>query len=95
MLCPEEQHFDRRAQPTTAPAVKVLRYLQTHTWDTVKVLHLQRKLHSELETVMHYYLRHILERNLKSVDFLNRLRGEGAKFAPDVGTLSRGDGGTQ
>jgi DNA repair protein RecO (recombination protein O) len=87
LLCPEEQHLDRRAQPITAPAVKVLRYLQTHSWDTVRVLHLQRKLHAELETVMHYNLRHILERNLKSVDFLNRLRGEGAKFAPHGGTI--------
>jgi hypothetical protein len=59
-----------------------LRYLQSHNWDTVKVLHLQRRLHTELEAVMHYYLRHTLERNLKSVDFLNLLRGEGAQFAP-------------
>ena len=34
---------------------------------------------------MHYYLRYTLERNLKSVAFLNRLRGEGAQFAPDKG----------
>jgi len=33
-----------------------------------------------LETVMHYYLTHILERNLKSVDFLHRLRHEAALF---------------
>ena len=43
LLCPDDQHADRRAQPITAPAVKVLRYLQSHNWDTVKVLHLQRK----------------------------------------------------
>ena len=77
LLCPEDRDLDRRAQPITAPAVKVLRYLQTHNWDTVKVLQLQRKLHAELETIMQYNLRHILERNLKSVDFLNRLRVEG------------------
>jgi DNA repair protein RecO (recombination protein O) len=82
LLCPDDRHSDRRAQPITAPAVKVLRYLQSHNWDTVKVLHLQRRLHTELEAVMHYYLRHTLERNLKSVDFLNLLRGEGAQFAP-------------
>jgi hypothetical protein len=30
---------------------------------------------------MHFYLTHILERNLKSVDFLHRLRREAELFA--------------
>ena len=62
-------------------AVKVLRYLQSRDWDTVHVLQLKRPLHRELEKVMGIYLSYILERNLKSVDFLHRLRREGALFA--------------
>jgi hypothetical protein len=31
---------------------------------------------------MHHYLTFVLERNLKSVDFLHRLRREAALFAP-------------
>lgn len=83
VLCPNCRAADRSAKPTSAIAVKVLRYLQTRPWDTVKTLQLKRPLHAELETIMHYYLTHILERNLKSVDFLNRLREEAALFAAD------------
>ena len=80
VLCPDCHEADRRAQPISAVAVKVLRYLQTRPWDTVKVLQLKRPLHSELENIMYHYLTYILERNLKSVDFLHRLRQEAALF---------------
>jgi DNA repair protein RecO (recombination protein O) len=83
LLCPDCRGADRSAKPISAVAVKVLRYLQTRSWDTVKSLQLKRPLHAELETIMHFYLTYILERNLKSVDFLNRLREEAALFAPD------------
>jgi hypothetical protein len=45
-------------------------------------LQLRRPLHSELEALMHHYLTFTLERNLRSVDFLHRLRQEAALFAP-------------
>jgi DNA repair protein RecO (recombination protein O) len=80
LLCPDCQEKDRRARPIKAVAVKVLRYLQTREWQTVSALNLKHHLHRELETLMHYYLTYILERNLKSVDFLHRLRREGALF---------------
>jgi DNA repair protein RecO (recombination protein O) len=83
VLCPTCRAADRTAKPISAIAVKVLRYLQTRPWDTVKSLQLKRPLHTELETIMHYYLTHILERNLKSVDFLNRLREEAALFSSE------------
>ncbi len=76
LLCPGCREDDRRAQPISAPAVKVLRYLQTRSWDVVNSLHLRRELHAELEKIMHMYLRQVLERNLRSVDFLHRLRQE-------------------
>jgi DNA repair protein RecO (recombination protein O) len=78
VLCPNCQTADRRAQPITAVAVKVLRYLQSRDWQTVKVLQLKRPLHRELETLMQYYLTYTLERNLKSVDFLHHLRQQAA-----------------
>lgn len=78
LLCPNCRTADRRAQPASAAAVKVLRYLQSRPYDTVRLLRLRRPLHTELEQLMHHYLTHILERNLKSVDFLHRLRQEAA-----------------
>ncbi len=80
VLCLDCHEADRRAKPISAVAVKVLRYLQTRSWETVKVLQLKRPLHSELENIMYHYLTYILERNLKSVDFLHRLRQEAALF---------------
>lgn len=80
LLCPGCLSADRRAVPITAPAVKVLRYLQTRPWDTVRVLKLRPALLHELERVMHNYLTHILERDLKSAEFLRRLRHEAQLF---------------
>jgi DNA repair protein RecO (recombination protein O) len=85
LLCPNCGESDRRARPISAAAVKVLRYLQSRQWDTIKALQLRRPLHTELETVMHHYLTYILERNLKSIDFLHRLRQEAALLAPAEG----------
>ena len=81
LLCPDCRNSDRNAMPISSIAVKVLRYLQTRDWATVSVLQLKRKLQHELERLMHFYLTFILERNLKSVDFLHRLREEAALFA--------------
>jgi DNA repair protein RecO (recombination protein O) len=82
-LGPECRHADRNALPVSAVMVKVLRYLQSRPWDTVQHLHLKKPLLHELEAVMQAYITHTLERNLKSVDFLHRLRQEAELFAGD------------
>ena len=83
ILCPDCQQADRNALPVSAVAVKVLRYMQTRSWDVVQHLHLKKPLLHALERVMHAYIMHTLERNLKSVDFLHRLRREAELFAAD------------
>jgi DNA repair protein RecO (recombination protein O) len=80
LLRPSYHKEDRRARPISAGAVKVLRYVQTHTWEAVQPLQLRRDLHAELEQILHYYLIFLLERHLKSVDFLRRLRREADLF---------------
>jgi DNA repair protein RecO (recombination protein O) len=82
ILCPDCRQVDRRALAISGGAVKVLRYLQSHPWDTVRHLHLRQPLLLELESVMHAYLLHTLERDLKSTDFLHRLQRE-AKHADE------------
>ncbi len=81
LLCPACGPADPRAVPVTAVAVKVMRYLQTRPWDTVSQLHLRPAVLHEMERIHYDYLTHILERNLKSVDFLHRLRREAELFA--------------
>lgn len=82
VLCPECRDEDRRAVGVTAVSIKVLRYLQTRPWDTVHALRLKRTVHTELENVMNFYITYVLERNLKSVEFLHRLRREAAILLP-------------
>ena len=82
-LCPDCRHADRNAMPVSAVTVKVLRYLQSRSWDVVQHLQLKKPLLHDLEKVMHAYITHILERELKSVDFLHRLRQEAELFTTD------------
>lgn len=83
LIAPEQRLPTHRAVPISAAAVKVLRYLQTRSWETVRGLQLRGALHHELEQLMHDYLRHLLERRLRSAEFLQRLRREAELFAPD------------
>lgn len=76
LLCPGCEAADHKARPISAAAVKVLRYLQSRPWEAVRQLHLRRDLHAELETILHYYITYLLERDLKSTEFLQRLRRE-------------------
>jgi DNA repair protein RecO (recombination protein O) len=55
-------------------ALKVLRFLQTREWETCRLLRLSPASHAEVERVMNGYITYHLERRLKSVDFIHRLR---------------------
>lgn len=55
-------------------AQKVLRFLQTHDWANVRLLRLSESTRRELERTLGDYITYYLERKLKSVDFMNRLR---------------------
>jgi DNA repair protein RecO (recombination protein O) len=64
----------RDAVPISLNALKVLRFLQTREWATVRGLQLNSDAMSEVESLMQRYITHHLERNLKSVEFLRELR---------------------
>lgn len=84
VLCPDCRASDTNTRPISLSALKVLRYLQTRPYSSVKVLRVRRSLHSELETIVHHYIQHLLERRLQSAKFLKQLRREaaGAEFEP-------------
>lgn len=83
LLGPACLDADPRAKPVSAVTVKVMRYLQTRPWETVRQLQLRPAILHEVERVLHSYLVHILERELKSVDFLHRLRRESELFTSE------------
>jgi DNA repair protein RecO (recombination protein O) len=71
----------RVVRPVSVTTLKVLRYLQTRDYETCSRLRLRPETHRDLEAVMLNYITYILERNLKSIEFLNRLRAEKAQRA--------------
>ena len=74
VLCPRCGQGRPGAQRISLSALKVLRFLQTRSYSSCRRLRIGQKLHQELEATMQRYIVHILERNLKSVEFLETLR---------------------
>jgi DNA repair protein RecO (recombination protein O) len=67
-----------RIRPVALNTLKVLRYLQTRNYGESSRLRLKAHTHRDVEALMLHYIIYILERNLKSVDFIRRLRQERA-----------------
>ena len=57
--------------------LKVLRYLQTEAWERAAKLQLTPATKQQVERLLLDYITFLLERQLKSVDFLRRLRRGG------------------
>ena len=57
-------------------ALKLLRYLQANPYVKVSALAVRPAAHAELERVLARYITHLLERQLKSTQFIKRLKQE-------------------
>lgn len=76
VVCPEHAENNLRVMPISLTALKVLRFLQTQPFEMCDKLTLNGVLHLELERLMQAYIVFVLERRLKSVEFIQRLRHE-------------------
>lgn len=76
VLCPRHGEAVRGAEPLALPTFKVLRFMQTHPWDEVESLRIKPETHLDLEAILQGYIIYLLERRLKSVEFIHRLRHE-------------------
>jgi DNA repair protein RecO (recombination protein O) len=76
LLCPRCGEGQREAWEMSMPALKVLRFMQANRYELCQRLRVGRPLQAELEEAMRRYITYTLERNLKSVEFLQRLRRE-------------------
>jgi DNA repair protein RecO (recombination protein O) len=56
------------------PVFKILRHFSRSQWETVRALHPSEKQLSELERILHVYLTFLLERHLKSANFMRQLK---------------------
>jgi len=77
MLCPNCAHTEPVVQPLSVNALKVMRLLQDGDYTTAFRLRLTPELSQELERVLQGYISYLLERELKSTEFLDRLYREG------------------
>ncbi len=75
MLCPDCSPLQPQARSLSVNALKVLRLLQNSDYSPVGRLKINRQLSDELETVMRGYLRYLLEREIKSIAWLDTLKG--------------------
>jgi len=73
-LCPTHGQPRPNAEIIPLPVLKVLRYLQTEPWEKVARLQLTSATRQQVESLLLGYITFTLERQLKSVDFLRKLR---------------------
>lgn len=79
VLCPD----CRQSRPLLDPAAfRALRFLLQNEWNEAARLQLSPATHMALERVLVATLRHILEREMKSVEFLANLRAVSPSAAP-------------
>ncbi len=74
MLCNRCAADDPGAVPISLPAFKALRFMQRQPLDAILGLRLGKELRQELEELLRLTLRPILERDLKSVNFVKAVR---------------------
>ncbi len=76
VVCPACGPSHPRARAISLNALKVLRYMQTHTYEAVDQLAISAGVQAEIERALYETLIYHLERRLKSAAFLERLRRE-------------------
>lgn len=73
VLCPHHASADPSAYPMSFYAFKAMRYIQKEQFVAVERLNLSPAVNTEVETLLRAYLRHLLERDLRTVPFLKSL----------------------
>jgi len=74
VLCPRCSQNQFYSYSLSVNALKVLRFLQTSDYDAISQLKIDPELCQELDGVIRNYLKYLLEREVKSVTWLDTLR---------------------
>jgi len=88
VVCPHCTPSHRDAQALPAAAFRVMRFLQTREWAVARCIQLTPETRGALERIMHSYIRYLLERELKSVEFLKTLRQTASSLDLEPGTVT-------
>jgi len=80
VLCPGCIDREPIVYPLSLHALKVMRFLQRSDYANVDRLRITPELSSELKKLMQGYIKYLLEREVKSVEWLDRLEKERLSF---------------
>ena len=86
ILCPACARDQASTYRLSVDAQKVLKLLQKDDYDTASRLKISPELSFELEQVIRYYIRYLLERDVKSISWLDMLRKQSVVDSQDVRT---------
>ena len=78
VLCPRCAPADRAAMPMSLGAFKLLRFLQAQPLSAIDRLKLSTTVRDEAEKLLRAYIRRILERDMKSIAFLEEINNSPA-----------------
>ncbi|MGL4649838.1 MAG: DNA repair protein RecO [Caldilineaceae bacterium] len=76
VCCPRCGNGRQGGEIIDADLLKILRYLQSRTWEQVNRLHVPTPLRRRVDSLLHRYLLSVMERNMRSVDFLRRMQND-------------------
>ena len=79
VLCPDCTQSQPLTYPLSVNALKVLRLIQSSDYSTVGRLKVGQQLSNELEAIVRNYIKYLLEREVKSVAWLDTLKWEAGR----------------
>lgn len=74
IVCQECVNIDSDFRPISKEAIKVVRFLQDRSWDQVEKLKISLDLQLEVEQQLREYIEFLLEKELKSAKFIERVK---------------------
>jgi DNA repair protein RecO (recombination protein O) len=77
VLCPRCAPAERAALPMSLATFKLLRFLQAQPLEAVERLNISEGVRREAQLLLRSYIRRLLERDLKSVAFLEEVQNHG------------------
>lgn len=96
VFCPQCGRTMQGAEPVNVSTLKILRHIARNQWEALRGLQLTYTSAMAVESVLQRYLATVLERRLKSTDFIHRLRQAPAESKvtkkPGFSAASRGSG---
>jgi DNA repair protein RecO (recombination protein O) len=73
VFCPRCGPLRSDVEPIAVEVLKLLRYVQSQPWQEVSRLQVRPAVGQQVDTLLLRYLTHVLERRVRSADFLRRL----------------------